>query len=96
MSTEPEKMLLQARGSEIRKNDFQAEAPKVLATFSNLTSTALKPSLAASIRKGTLTNIMAMTTPVKDLKKPMPMPFKILPKRKLLPKTNRRAIPAAE
>ncbi len=61
--TDPEKMPLQARGRETRKNVCQGEAPRVRATFSILTSTALKASLEESMRKGTLTNIMAMTTP---------------------------------
>jgi hypothetical protein len=59
----PDKIALQAIGSEIVKKTRVCEAPRFIATFSSLTGTEENPSHAALIRKGRLTNAIAAMIP---------------------------------
>lgn len=94
--TKPVTIFLFAKGSEILKKTFKGEAPRLKAAFSRRSGTASKPSRAALIRKGILTNAMAAAIPKGLPTKSIPTEDAALPAIELRDKKPSMAIPAAE
>ena len=92
----PDSILFQASGREMVKNTRIGEAPKVSAAFSSRTGTASNPSRAELIRKGILTNAIAMAMPIGCPTRFNPNEAATLPMAESLVIKPRIAIPAAE
>lgn len=94
--TNPEMMLFHANGRLIVKNTLMEDAPRFCAACSNLTGTSLNPSRAEFIRKGKLTNAIAIIMPTGVPTMVCPKYSEDFPINESPEITLNRAIPAAE